>query len=78
MVLKIRELSHAVADLNLYLDLCPDDRDVYELFKKYVIELNELTCLYSEKYEVLDLSKDVNGSYTWESGLWPWEVKKDV
>ena len=30
------------------------------------------------KYEVLDLSKDVNGSYTWESGLWPWEVKKDV
>ena len=78
LMLKIRVLSHAVADLNLYLDLCPDDRDVYELFKKYVIELNELTCLYSEKYEVLELSKDVNGSYTWESGLWPWEVKKDV
>ena len=36
LMLKIRELSHAVADLNLYLDLCPDDRDVYELFKKYV------------------------------------------
>ena len=28
--------------------------------------------------KVLELSKDVNGSYTWESGLWPWEVKKDV
>jgi len=78
LMLKIRELSHAVGDLNLYLDLCPDDRDVYELFKKYMIELNELTCLYSEKYEVLELSKDVNGSYTWASGLWPWEVKKDV
>lgn len=33
LMLKIRELSHAVGDLNLYLDLCPDDRDVYELFK---------------------------------------------
>ena len=78
LMLKIRELSHAVADLNLYLDLCPDGLGLFELFKKYKKKKKKLTWLYSEKYEVLDLSKDVNGSYTWESGLWPWEVKKDV
>lgn len=78
LMLRIRELSHVVGDLNLYLDLCPDDKDTYNLFKKYVTELNELSCLYSEKYEVLELNKDVNGSYTWESGIWPWEVKKNV
>lgn len=78
LMCKIRELSHAVGDLNLYLDLYPEDREVYNLFRKYMNELNELTCLYSEKYEVLELNKDVNGSYTWESGLWPWEVKKNV
>ena len=41
MMLRIRELSQAVNDLNLYLDLNPDDKEVYDLFKKYVKELNE-------------------------------------
>lgn len=78
LMLRIRELSHATGDLNLYLDLYPNDKEVYNLFKKYMTELNELSCLYSEKYEVLELCKDVNGSYTWESGTWPWEVRKNV
>ena len=78
LMLKIRELSHAVGDLNLYLDLHPDDRNVYDLFKKYMIELNELTCLEEGECGVLELSKDVNDTYTWESGKWPWEVKKNV
>ena len=28
---------------------------------------------YEEKYEVLDLSDDLKGRYTWYSGKWPWE-----
>ncbi len=73
MMLRIRELSQAVNDLNLYLDLNPDDKEVYALFKKYVKELNECVSAYSAKYEPLELCKDTGDKYSWVSGTWPWE-----
>jgi len=74
LMLKIRELSHAVGDLNLYLDLCPDDRDVYELFKKYCLMYQDCLNEYEAKYQVLELFHDIYGKYTWYKGF-PWEDK---
>ena len=34
---KIQELCFACVDLNLYLDIHPDDEKTYELFKKYCV-----------------------------------------
>lgn len=77
-LLKIRELSFAVNDLNLKLDVEPNNFEYYKLFKLYADKLNEYLKKYSEKYDVLELNYDVNGKYTWLSNPWPWEGNKNV
>lgn len=78
LLLKIRELSFAVNDLNLYLDINPSDYEIYYLFKIYAEELNHCTKKYSEEYEVLELNNDIKDKYTWYKGPWPWEGNKYV
>jgi len=73
MLLKIREYCFAIDDLNLKLDLEPNNKKLYDLFKVYNERLKVLVKDYEEKYEVLDLSDDLKGRYTWYSGKWPWE-----
>lgn len=73
MLLKIRELSFAVNDLNLSLDLNPNNKELYALFKKYVKELNDLCEKYSMEYETLELCKDFKNNYSWYKSPWPWE-----
>lgn len=73
MLLKIREYCFAIDDLNLKLDLEPNNKKLYDLFKVYNERLKVLVKDYEEKYEVLDLNDDLKGRYTWYSGKWPWE-----
>ena len=77
-LLKIRELSFIVNDLNLILDTEPNNREYFNLFKKYTEELNERIKRYSEKYDVLELCYDTKDKYTWYENPWPWEVDKYV
>ena len=79
MLLKIQELDFALNDLNLKLDINPEDKELYKLFKNYAIELKNLCEQYSKEVEVLELIKDVNGKYTWINDPWPWDGgKKNV
>ena len=71
--IKIREYCFAIDDLNLKLDLEPNNKKLYDLFKIYNERLKVLVKDYEEKYEVLDLNDDLKGRYTWYSGKWPWE-----
>lgn len=73
MLLKIQELDFALNDLNLKLDVDPNNMELYKLFKNYALELKSLCDEYSRKYEVLELIKDVNGQYTWINNPWPWD-----
>ncbi len=75
ILLRIQELDFAINDLQLYLDLHPENNELYELFKKYVAESNKLTDYYSDKYEPLEINKDNCQSYQWYKEPWPWEVK---
>lgn len=77
-LLKIRELSFAVNDLNLKLDVDPNNQEYFVIFKKYAKELNKLIQEYSEKYNVLELCLDTKNEYTWHKNPWPWEVDKNV
>ena len=76
MLLKIQELDFALNDLNLKLDVNPDDKELYNLFRNYAIELKNLCEKYSKEVEVLELIKDVNGKYTWIDEPWPWDGGK--
>lgn len=74
-LLKIMALSFAVNDLNLYLDLHPDDRFVFEKFKKYGEELKNLSKEYAKVYGPLELTQTKGNKYDWLDSPWPWDAK---
>lgn len=75
LMLNILKLSFALNDLNLYLDLNPNDQEVYELFKKYSLMYQKYLEQYEQNYQVLELCHDIYGKYTWLDNPWPWEDK---
>ena len=77
-LLEIRELSFAVNDLNLKLDIEPDNMEYFNLFKEYASALDEKVREYSNKYETLELCQDLKDKYTWYQSPWPWEVRDNV
>lgn len=74
---KIMELSFAINELNLYLDLHPEDIENFNLFKKYVEEINDLEMKYSKEYGPLCLSETLNKNYDWLKNPWPWDKLGD-
>lgn len=75
LVLDILELCFKKVDLNLYLDLNPDDQELVEEFKKCVEDLCTKEAEYVKKYgpiEVIDGVKD--NEFIWVSDPWPWQV----
>lgn len=74
-LLIIMMLDFALNDLNLYLDLNPNDHETYEVFKEYSLYYKKMLLDYEKKYQVLCLTDDTFGKYTWISNPWPWEVK---
>lgn len=78
-LLEIMELSFAINDLNLYLDLHPHDREMLEKFNKLV----EISCQKEMEYvktygplEVID--SDSSSSFEWIKNPWPWEREDDT
>lgn len=69
---KIMELTFALNDLNLYLDLHPDDQKVYNEFKSYVSELESIENEYAKKYNPLELNQNVGDKDNW-LGNDPWK-----
>ena len=78
-LLEIMELSFAINDLNLYLDLNPKDRSMLEKFNKLV----EISCQkeleYVKNYGALEvIDNDSNSSFEWIKNPWPWEREDDT
>lgn len=74
LLLEIMEMSFAINDLNLYLDLHPEDTKMLEKFNEYV----ERSCKYEMEYvknygpiEVIDNTS--NEKFEWIKNAWPWE-----
>ena len=74
LLLEIMEMSFAINDLNLYLDLHPEDTKMLEKFNEYV----ERSCKYEMEYvknygpiEVIDNTS--NEKFLWIKNPWPWE-----
>ncbi len=73
LLLKIYALDFAINDLNLYLDIYPQEQKKYLLFKDYVKESEKLKKEYETKFGPLCLT-DVNSmQYVWYKNPWPWE-----
>ena len=67
--------NFALNDLNLYLDLHPDNKEVFDLFKKYVEERKKLVKEYTKNYGPLTVSKTTGTKFNWIDSPWPWDNK---
>ena len=78
MMLRIRELSQAVNDLNLYLDLNPNDESMLALFNDYRKQADSMISEYESKFGPLNISSNSleTGPFKWINSPWPWEVMK--
>lgn len=76
---KLYELSayaFAAHEMNLYLDLHPEDKSMFMLFTDYQKRTNRLIEEYEEKYGPLNINSEVmDKSFTWAKDKWPWEVR---
>ena len=73
LLLCIYEYDFALNDLNLYLDLYPNDKKMYDLFKKLNEERKYYVDLYESKCGPLELDNTDHSSYEWVKGPWPFE-----
>ena len=75
LLYQVMAYSFAVNDLNLYLDLHPDNKEVFDLFKKYVIEEKNLCNEYVKKYGPLEVNETMGTKFNWIDSPWPWDNK---
>lgn len=73
LLLCIYEYDFALNDLNLFLDLHPDNTEIYNLFKKVNEEKKYYVDFYEKKYGPLELCSSDYSSYEWLNGPWPFE-----
>lgn len=72
MLLEIQKLDFSINDLNLYLDMYPEDKESYRLFKSYVEECKKKKNAYTNVFGPLTLDS-LTDEYEWSTGVWPWE-----
>ena len=73
ILLCIYDYDSALNDLNLYLDIHPDNMEMYKLFKKINKERKYYVDLYEERYGPLELTTTDYANYEWLNGPWPFE-----
>lgn len=79
MLLKIQQYEIALMDLNLYLDIFPNDSSLANLYKQYNQELDTLKKDFEDKFYPLSKSSSVtNNTWKWLDGKWPWERELNV
>lgn len=74
-LIMIDALGFAKIDINLYLDVYPNDRDMIELFNQYSIESDRLIEDYESKYGPIFVDGNARNAYpwSWNNEPWPWE-----
>ncbi len=75
MFLELAEISFAAHELNLYLDIYPNDSSMIALFNDYRKKEMELTKKYEQIYGPLTVNSENSDSnqFSWVNGTWPWE-----
>jgi len=72
LLYEIQKLDFAINDLNLYLDLNPNDTSAFKMFRNYVMDCKKKKENYNRIFGPLTLD-EVTDEYEWSTGVWPWE-----
>ena len=67
-------LCFSLTDINLYLDIYPNDKDMINLFNTYREQLKNVKDVYESKYGPLTIDSNTNNTYPfiWINDPWPW------
>lgn len=71
---KILAYNFALTDLNLYLDLNPNNTSMINLYKQYLQEEKKLCTQYETNYGPLTTDGIKQNNWVWDNSPWPWEV----
>lgn len=74
LLLKIQYHNFALKDLNLYLDLYPNDTNMLKEYHVINTNLKKLKEQYEKEYELL-LQNDITNKskWVWINNPWPWD-----
>ena len=77
MLLDIRMYNQALIDLNLYLDLHPDDTNIINTRADYLRKYNAAVEKYERKFGpiTLDSMYTAQSPWKWDEKNFPWEVR---
>lgn len=73
LMMDIQMFCFAAHELNLYLDLYPDDIQAIGLYNQYKEEANRLTYEYEKEFGKIELNINENYTWDWVKSPWPWE-----
>ena len=75
MLTNIDSLGFAMIDLNLYLDVFPNDKEKITLYNQYRMEKENLLKEYENRYGPITINSDsLNTSpWSWDNMPWPWD-----
>jgi hypothetical protein len=76
LLIYIDALSFAAHELNLYLDIFPNDTEMIKKFNEYRKEVNKAMGSYEQKYGPLFVNSSAsdNTPWAWNSkSPWPWD-----
>ena len=72
----LNQIGFALHDLNLYLDVNPNDKKMLDIFEKYKNLYNDIFTQYEGKYGPISVNNVNNITpFEWENSKFPWEVR---
>ena len=72
-LLELMALDFAIDELGLYLVTHADDKEVLDLYWKYIALAKEGRARYQEQYGPLTQTAVTEGGYKWLNDPWPWD-----
>ena len=78
LLYNILKYKFAMIELNLYLDVNPYDKNMVDLYNKYLMEEKKLIEEYEKSYGPLTIDSRYAGTnrWNWIESPWPWEVMR--
>ena len=75
MLTEIDALGFAMIDLNLYLDVFPNDKEKINLYNQYRKQKENLLKEYESKYGPITINSEYLDTYpwAWNNMPWPWD-----
>ena len=73
LYLQLSRVSFAMHEMNLYLDVYPDDVQAIGLYNQYKEEADRLEKEYESRYGKICVGINENYNWDWVKSPWPWE-----